>query len=151
VPAESNERWALSTRNPSPLVLACISLMIMRISPMDSAVRIPATILGLAAGNTTRPMRWPRPRPKLRAMSSISGSTPRTPSMVLSRTGHTAPSTISAILEPSPIPITTSTNGSISGGGIERRNSITGRLARRTRGASPMSTPSATPVPTASA
>jgi hypothetical protein len=70
--------------------------------------------------------------------------------MVLSRTGHTAPSTISAILELSPMPITTSTNGSISGGGIERRNSITGRLARRTRGARPMSTPRAMPLATAS-
>ena len=44
-------------------MLPSISLMTMRISATDSAVRMPTAILGLAAGRITWMIRMPRRRP----------------------------------------------------------------------------------------
>ena len=45
-------RWNWTMVKPSPLLAANISLITIRMIPIDSACRIPAMICGLAAGST---------------------------------------------------------------------------------------------------
>jgi hypothetical protein len=82
-------------------------------------------------------------------MSSCCGSTPRTPSIVLSRIGNVEASAIAATFIPSPKPISRIITEMSAGAGIERRKSMVGASARRPSGQSPSTRPRRTPTTTA--
>ena len=82
-------------------------------------------------------------------MSESTSSTARTPSTVLSSTGHTAPKTMTMILAVSPMPANRNRIGISAGGGMARKNSSTGSVSRRSVRLAPSSTPSPIPSTTA--
>ncbi len=130
---------------PRPLCAANISLMTMRMTPIDNACRAPVTICGLAERRTKyHSRRQPRMRYE-RQVSDSTSSTARTPSTVLSRIGQTHPETMTSTFIRSPMPAKRMRIGTSTGGGMARRNSSTGSVAARSRRLLPMATPSATP------
>ena len=74
---------------------------------------------------------------------------PLMPSIVFSSTGHRQTNAMMKIFMSSPIPITTIANGISAGGGIERRNSTIGAVARRSSGELPSAMPAAIAITTA--
>ena len=77
------------------------------------------------------------------------GSAPRTPSTVLRRIGHTHPIAITNTFIDSPNPNTSMAKGRSAGGGMARRNSVTGPVVRRTTQFEPINNPA--PIPTTAA
>src|SRR5699024_6290040 len=69
----------------------------------------------------------------------------RTPSMVLSRIGQTAPNTITAIFMSSPIPINSMNTGIKTTGGTARKNSMVGSISWRSQRNEPTSNPTTMP------
>jgi hypothetical protein len=84
-------------------------------------------------------------------VSSSTSSRALTPSMVLSRTGHRQPDTITSTFMVVPMPATRMKIGTSTGGGMARRNSSTGSRAARRPREDPTSTPRATPATVARA
>jgi hypothetical protein len=76
----------------------------------------------------------------------MTGSTARTPSTVLRRTGQTQPLAMTTIFIVSPMPANSMMTGTRTGGGTARRNSRTGSHTARTRRYEPITVPSATPA-----
>ena len=142
-------RWNCTSAKPSPLLAANISLITIRMIPMDSACRIPVTICGLAERSTRCHSRAGPPMPYDRQVSARTSSTDRTPSTVLSRIGHTQPLAITITFMVSPMPANRMMTGTSTGGGMARKNSSTGSSTARTRGIVPTSVPTPTPAATA--
>ncbi len=101
---------------------------------------------GAALGTDTRASTANRPKPKLRNVSFATGSTSRSPYMVLMRTGHEAAKTITVIFTLWPSAISSVTKGRSATEGMGRRNSTMGRAASSARGRVPSSTPSGTAI-----
>ena len=74
---------------------------------------------------------------------------PLMPSIVFSSTGHRQTKAMMKTFMSSPIPITTIANGISAGGGIERRNSTIGEVARRSVREPPSTMPTAIATTTA--
>ena len=106
-----------------PEVAPTISEITTRISAMASAMRRPVTMKGEAAGSTTLARMVGPEQPNVRAVRISTGSTPRTPSMVLMRIGNEQARKITNTFIPSPMPSSTMATGTIAGAGTARRNS----------------------------
>jgi hypothetical protein len=83
-------------------------------------------------------------------MSLSVGSMPLIPSIVFNNTGHRQTNAMMKIFMSSPTPITTIANGSRAGGGMERRNSTIGDVARRSVRELPNAIPTTIAITTAS-
>src|SRR6201996_2714701 len=118
-----------------------------RMIATDEASRIPVAMNGAALGSDTiRTVASPE-NPNARLVSLATGSTSSRPAMVLYRTGQIAPYTISVTDIRSPGPSQRLTSRISATEGIGRRNSTTARVATRTPGKLPSSTPTGTPMP----
>ena len=116
--SRSRSCWRPSRRSPSGS------------APATGWCRMPAKICGLAAGSTSAaagrgPRRRTRARVRERRVDAVM------PSIVFSSTGHRQTNAMRNTFMSSPTPSTTIANGSSAGGGIERRNSTIGEVARR--------------------
>lgn len=82
----------------------------------------------------------------MRVESDSTLSTARTPSTVFSRTGQMQPKTIVTIFISSEIPMMSISTGISTGGGIARRNSISGSRSARSHGMEPTASPITIPI-----
>ena len=113
-----------------PSVDASHSDTTMRMIATWRELRSPATICGAAAGSTTR--NTPRrDTPSTRAVSSLTWSTPRMPSRVLSSVGQTAANAISTTFIVKPMPNSVIAAGTSTGAGSTYRKYRYGEVASR--------------------
>jgi hypothetical protein len=94
-------------------------------------LRSPATICGAAAGSTTRNTLPSGDTPSTREVSSLTWSTPRMPSRVLSSVGQRAANAISTTFIVKPMPNSVSAAGTSTGAGSTYRKYRYGEVASR--------------------
>src|SRR3954468_19637056 len=108
------------------------------------ANRMPVKIVGTAAGRITFWNSRTGVRPNERADLMSSGSTVRTPLIVLSRIGHAQPYRMIATFEVSPSPRMSTNTGSSASAAVLRNTSSSGLSSVATGRYQPMSSPSGT-------
>ena len=114
-------------------------------------LRSPATICGAAAGSTTRNTFPSGDSPSTLEVSSLTASTPRMPSSVLSSVGHRAANAMSTTFIVNPMPNRVSAAGTSTGAGSTYRKYRYGEVAspgvpqRPQRAPSPMPATAAIP------
>ncbi len=105
---------------------------------------MPASTIGSAAGSTTVSSVRARPWPKVRAMSSSTGSVPRTPCTVLTSTGKNTPRPMIVSFIDVSMPRNRISGGSSAGLGSGRSTSTSGSSSPCTQAKRPISSPTAT-------
>src|SRR5690625_7571221 len=117
----------------------------IKISAFNSNLRIPAIIWGIAEGKIKYRIRANPSIRYVREVDARTSSMDRTPSIVFSRIGQTAPNTITAIFISSPIPISNINTGINTVGGMARKNSMVGSVSCRNQRNDPTSSPTTMP------
>src|SRR5437763_11793603 len=123
---KSNLSEAFTSERPMPFVVPYSSAITISSSERDRLSRSPAKIFGAAVGSTTMAIQYGFGVRNDLAVSVLTWSTERTPSMVLSNTGQIAPKRIEAVRIPVVSPNSVANTGDSVGGGSARKNANSG-------------------------